>query len=192
MSEPITVPGTDRVQELNLTIYESPFASDDFDTFVGNIAYLRLLVRDGALRYNESGFGSHMVWTQPGVLVDNDAFERALGIDCGLAFTALAREGVLNHVYGIDRGWSSGMKRSREVTEGKGLPIKTRSLTEELGETEFLRRHSEICRMIREEQQTWFRWAGFEKSPPSSGPGMALGSRIRRAFRHVVFGEGLR
>lgn len=161
---PITVPGTGRVQTLIPTIYESPFASKDFDTFVENIAYVRLLVRDGALRYNEAGFGSHLVWTQPGVLVDDEPFERALGIDCGLAFTGLARTGVLNHIYGIDRGWSSGMNRSKTVTEGKGLPIKTRSLKEDLGEDEFNRQMDEIVEMIRAEQQVWFWWAGFDEN----------------------------
>ena len=158
----IITPGTDRVKSLIPTLYESPFASKDFDTFAGNIAYLRMVKRNGALLHNEAGFGSHGVWTQPGVFQDSVPAERALGIDCCLAFAELAYRGVMNHVFCVDRGWTNGMLLSKRRSEGVGGTFIVRSLKDELGEEEFNRQYEETRSLIEREQWEWFDWSGWE------------------------------
>lgn len=142
------------------TIYESPFSASSFDEFVDNIAYARMMVRTGATHYGEAGFGSHLVWTQPGVLRDGTPYERQLGIDCGLAFTALAHGGAIAHVFGVDRGWSRGMKHAAEVTRERELAVVERSLCADLGEVEFDAQMQEMREHARQDARAWWEWMG--------------------------------
>lgn len=60
-------------------ILESPYVGKTPAERAGNIAYARAAMRDCLLR-GESPFASHLLYTQPGVLDDDDAEERAIGI----------------------------------------------------------------------------------------------------------------
>lgn len=100
---------------MRLVIVESPFAGKgatpverDHAT-AENVRYLRACLAD-CLRRGEAPFASHGLYTQPGVLDDTDAVERAHGIAAGFAWRPVARATV---VY-TDRGMSSGMRAGVE------------------------------------------------------------------------------
>lgn len=86
---------------MKLVILESPYAGD----IVWNLIYARKCVRD-CLSRNESPIASHLLFTQQGILDDNNPEERQLGIDAGLAWKKVADK----QVFYIDWGMSEGMK----------------------------------------------------------------------------------
>ncbi len=100
-------------------ILESPFAGD----VEGNVNYARGCLRDCLLR-NEAPIASHLLYTQPGVLDDNNPDERKLGIEAGLLWGSGAEKSV---VY-LDRGISSGMKWGIERAGKEGRPVEYRTL----------------------------------------------------------------
>jgi hypothetical protein len=104
---------------MRLVILESPYAG-----FVSlNEAYARACLRDCLLR-GEAPIASHLLYTQPGVLDDTKADERALGIEAGLLWGQFANATV---VY-TDRGISSGMKLGIERARREGRVIEYRIL----------------------------------------------------------------
>ncbi len=100
-------------------ILESPYAGD----IEANIEYARRCVRD-ALSRGEAPIASHLLYTQPGILRDEDPTERQWGIDAGLAWKAVAEASV---VY-IDRGVTKGMEYGMAAAKLSGLPVEMRSL----------------------------------------------------------------
>lgn len=84
-----------------LTIIESPYAGD----IERNVRYARACLAD-SLKHGEAPIASHLLYTQPGVLDDAIADQRALGIAAGLAWARVAER----HVFYTDLGWSHGMK----------------------------------------------------------------------------------
>lgn len=86
-------------------IIESPHDSDDPEVVAENERYLRACMHDCLLR-GEAPYASHGLYTQPGVLDDNNPVERTLGINAGFAWRSAANYTV---VY-TDRGISTGMK----------------------------------------------------------------------------------
>lgn len=100
-------------------LVESPFAGD----VERNLRYLRACMRDCFLR-GELPFASHALYTQPGVLDDNDPAERQLGIDAGLAWGAHAVKTV---VY-TDLGMSRGMRYGIDNATAAGRPVEYRTL----------------------------------------------------------------
>ncbi|MET3991653.1 hypothetical protein ABID65_003293 [Bradyrhizobium sp. S3.9.2] len=101
-------------------VLESPFAGD----VEANIAYARACIRDSLLR-GEAPIASHLLYTQPGILNDDDRNERAHGINAGHAWMYDAAQAVV--VY-VDRGISSGMAAGIKTAEFLGLPVERRSL----------------------------------------------------------------
>ena len=100
-------------------ILESPYAGD-VDV---NVAYARKCLHDSLSR-GEAPIASHLLYTQPGVLDDNNPAERQWGIDAGLAWKAVAEASV---VY-TDLGISSGMSYGIRAAEAAGIPIEYRKL----------------------------------------------------------------
>jgi hypothetical protein len=104
---------------MNLVIIESPYA--------GNIAeserYARAALAD-SLQRGEAPYASHLLYTQPGVLDDTDPRERALGMEAGFAWGAVAN---LVAVY-CDLGISKGMRAGIDRAEDAGVPVELRSL----------------------------------------------------------------
>lgn len=100
---------------MRLVIVESPFAgrgatlAERDRAAAENLRYLRACLAD-SLRRGEAPFASHGLYTQPGVLDDADAVERAHGIAAGFAWRSAAHATV---VY-TDRGMSSGMRAGIE------------------------------------------------------------------------------
>lgn len=102
---------------MKLVIIESPYAGD----VDANIEYARRCVRD-SLRRGEAPIASHLLYTQPSILVDEIPEERKLGMDAGLAWLAAAHMTAVYH----DRGISSGMQYGIDKAKEAGLIIEYR------------------------------------------------------------------
>jgi len=98
-------------------ILESPYAGD----VAANEAYARRALRDCLLR-GEAPIASHLLYTQPGVLDDTVADERALGIEAGLVWGKLAELTVVYADLGMSRGMSQGVQRALDESR----PIEVR------------------------------------------------------------------
>lgn len=104
---------------MQLVILESPYAGE----VEQNVAYARRAMHD-CLQRGEAPIASHLLYTQPGVLDDEVPAERALGIEAGLAWRAVAHKAV----FYVDRGWSGGMMAARELYLREGIPFEERTL----------------------------------------------------------------
>ncbi|WP_333571332.1 DUF7768 domain-containing protein [Sphingomonas sp.] len=104
---------------MKLVILESPYAGD----VDANVEYARRCVRDSLAR-GEAPIASHLLYTQPGILDDDDPAERQWGIDAGLAWKAVAHGSV---VY-TDRGITRGMEHGIAAAKAAGLPVEFRTL----------------------------------------------------------------
>lgn len=103
----------------HLVIVESPFAGH----VEANVAYARAALRD-CLNRGEAPYASHLLYTQPGVLDDNDSDQRRAGIEAGLAWGKLATATV---VY-TDRGISTGMQQGIDRAIAEGRIVEYRSI----------------------------------------------------------------
>ncbi len=122
---------------MRLVILESPYAGD----VEANVDYARRCVRDSLSR-GEAPIASHLLYTQPGILNDDDASERQWGIDAGLAWRAVAEASV---VY-TDRGISRGMEYGIAAARAAGLPVEFRTI-----EASAPAERSEIAHAARDE-----------------------------------------
>lgn len=104
---------------MKLVILESPYAGD----ISANIMFARRCIHDCLVR-DEAPIASHLLFTQPGVLRDEDPAERALGIAAGLAWLPRADYSV----FYTDRGWSSGMLAALHLSLEKKLNFYIRAL----------------------------------------------------------------
>lgn len=88
-----------------------------------NIRYARACMRDCLLR-GEAPYASHLLYTQEGVLDDQVASERKLGIEAGFAYREVAE---LTCVY-TDLWMSGGMNYGIEDAREKGREVEFREL----------------------------------------------------------------
>lgn len=102
-----------------LVIIESPFAGD----IERNIKYARACMRH-SIFLGEAPIASHLLYTQEGILNDNDPKERQLGIEIGLVWGKLAQ---LTAVY-TDLGVSKGMELGIERAKAEGRSVVYRSI----------------------------------------------------------------
>ena len=102
-----------------LVILESPYAGD----VERNTAYARRAMSD-CLKRGEAPFASHLLYTQPGVLRDDVAEERRLGIHAGLAWGEMADATVVYVDHGVTPGMQLGIDRAHEM----GRPVEMRRL----------------------------------------------------------------
>ena len=89
-----------------IVVCESPYRAESAWELQRNLAYCRALVRFVVNR-GDSPLASHLDITQ--ALDDRDPAQRERGIAAGLARLRVADV----HLFGVDLGWSSGMKRAR-------------------------------------------------------------------------------
>jgi hypothetical protein len=108
---------------VRLVILESPFAADTPAEQAQNIAYARQCVRH-SLSVGEAPSASHLLYTQPGILDDNDPDERQWGIDAGLAWRKVAEASVVYMDRGISRGMEFGIAAAKEA----GIPVEYRRI----------------------------------------------------------------
>lgn len=99
---------------------ESPFAGD----VERNIRYARQAYRDCLVNRGEAPFGSHLNYTQPGVLDDTIPAERTAGMEAGKALESL----LTKSVFYIDRGFSGGMVWGLRAALDAGRSIEFRSM----------------------------------------------------------------
>lgn len=102
-----------------LVIVVSPYAG----AVALNVAYARLAVRDSLIR-GELPVAAHLLYTQHGVLDDDDPIERNMGCDAGLAL--IERADVVAAY--VDLGVSPGMGREILAAEARGLVVERRTL----------------------------------------------------------------
>ena len=102
---------------------ESPFGSASADVVIRNTRYLRRCMRDCLLR-GEAPFASHGLYTQPGVLDDNNPDERMLGIRLGFAWRDCVHVTVVYEDYGISAGMQLGIDHALE----NGCPVERRTI----------------------------------------------------------------
>jgi hypothetical protein len=95
---------------MRLVIVESPYAGD----VERNVSYARAAMRDCLLR-GECPFASHLLYTQPGVLDDNEPDERDRGIRAGLAWGRHAHATVVYTDLGISKGMTWGIRNAEEA-----------------------------------------------------------------------------
>ena len=86
---------------------ESPYAGD----VERNLRYLRACMAD-CLRRGEAPFASHGLYTQPGVLDDNDPEDRKLGIEAGFSWRRFADYTVVYCDLGITPGMIKGIEHA--------------------------------------------------------------------------------
>ena len=100
-------------------IIESPFAGDTEK----HIAYARACVKDSIDR-GEAPFASHLLYTQPGILNDENAHERARGMEAGFAWGPHAQLVAVYTDHGVTKGMQEGILRAVDNC----LPIVYRTL----------------------------------------------------------------
>ena len=100
-------------------IIESPYAGN----IERNVAYARAAMAD-CLARGEAPYASHLLYTQPGVLRDEDPLEREIGITAGFAWRDVADLTV----FYVDLGWSAGMLRASMHAQKSGFAYETRNL----------------------------------------------------------------
>ena len=96
-----------------LVVVESPYAGKTKEEVEKNVSYARACMRDCFLR-GEYPFASHLLYTQPGVLDDNNHKERELGIKAGLEWVKVAEATVVYTDLGISEGMKQGIKRAEK------------------------------------------------------------------------------
>lgn len=107
-------------EDESLLVYlESPYAGN----MALNIRYACECMAD-CFRRKEFPFASHLLYTQDGILDDNNPVERELGMSAGFAWGRHANKTV---VY-TDLGISPGMAKGIEVAEKCGRPVEYRKL----------------------------------------------------------------
>lgn len=116
-----------------LVLIESPYAADKSlpdemrrTILARNLHYARTAMHDAFVKRNEYPWCSHLVYTQPGILDDNDEAQRALGIEAGLAW---GQHAALTAVY-ADFGVSRGMVLGIAAAQQAGRPVVWRYLLE--------------------------------------------------------------
>ena len=111
--------GEGNVRPLKRVIVESPYAG-----FVErNIKYARECIKD-SLKRGEAPIASHLLYTQDGILNDDIAEERMLGINAGLAWKEVAEL----QVFYIDFGMSAGMKYAENHAKEYNINMEYRTL----------------------------------------------------------------
>jgi len=109
---------------MKLVVLESPYAGNVEE----NLEYAREAVAD-SLSMGESPIASHLLYTQPGILDDNDPEDRTVGIHAGHAWMDAADYVV---VY-TDKGITEGMQKGIEHAARLGLPTYFRELYPKTG-----------------------------------------------------------
>lgn len=102
---------------MRLVILESPFNGD----VERNVGYARMAARDSLMR-NEAPMVSHLLYTQPGVLDDDNPRDRRKGILAGWAWGKIADATVVYADYGVTPGMQEGIDRA--LAEGRVVEVR--------------------------------------------------------------------
>lgn len=102
-----------------LVILESPYAGDVEE----NVKYAKEAMRDSLSR-GECPISSHLLYTQDGILDDNDSVQRQLGINAGHEWLKVCEAIVIYQ----DRGISDGMHAAIFKAQALGVDRIYRSI----------------------------------------------------------------
>lgn len=111
---------------MKLVIIESPYAGRTGFKWLDrklNIRYARKCMKD-CLNRGEAPYASHLLYTQLGVLNDNFAEQRLLGMAAGHQWM---KKADLVAVY-VDRGVTIGMMQGVQQAKKLGIPVEERRL----------------------------------------------------------------
>ncbi len=97
---------------MRLIIIESPYR--DAEHLLRNVDYARACVHH-SLSLGEAPIASHLFYTQPGILNDNNDEEREWGIDAGLAWLRVADATMVYIDHGISDGMREGIRAARKA-----------------------------------------------------------------------------
>lgn len=101
---------------------ESPFTAPTQEGRDRNRRFLLRCMRDSSMR-GEAPFASHLLYTQ--FLDDDVPEERAIGLECGLAWADAGAEATVVYTnLGISGGMQFGIDRANQV----GRPVEYREL----------------------------------------------------------------
>lgn len=92
---------------MRFVVVETPYSGN---TTV-NIAYAKECVMD-CLKRGEAPFASHLFFTQPALLDDENDYQRKLGMEAGLAIAEHASATVVYIDLGISPGMTIGIERA--------------------------------------------------------------------------------
>ncbi|MBS3071288.1 hypothetical protein J4407_03240 [Candidatus Pacearchaeota archaeon] len=106
-----------------LVVMESPYKAETEEELDRNLRYARACMRDCFIK-GDYPFASHLLYTQEGVLDDNNLDERRLGIEAGLEWVKIAEATIVYTDYGI----TDGMKRGIDRAEKEGRIVEYRNL----------------------------------------------------------------
>jgi hypothetical protein len=104
-------------------ILESPYKGQTVQETVANIDYARRCICD-CLARKEAPIASHLLFTQEGILRDDDPQQRELGINAGLAWQTVADAVVVYQ----DRGISPGMDLAIDRAKFYNITVEYRRL----------------------------------------------------------------
>lgn len=96
-----------------LVLVESPLASPTIEGQVRNKKFARACMRD-CIGRGEAPYASHLLYAQEGLLNDDIAQERALGIHAGLLWGKNATKSIVYTDLGISSGMERGINRALE------------------------------------------------------------------------------
>jgi hypothetical protein len=112
---------------VKLVILESPFNAATKAGIKKNIKYARACVAD-CFRRGEAAFGSHLLYTQEGVLDDKKPEERKLGMNAGFEWTRQCAAHITKVVVYTDRGVSAGMEAGIANASASRIQLEFRRL----------------------------------------------------------------
>ncbi len=108
-----------------IVVVESPYKGEDTEQVKINIMYARACIRD-CIDRGEVPFASHLLFTQPGIINDNDPEQRKLGIEIALGLIKNADLTVVYQNLGISEGMKIGIKEAEKLNR----PIEYRKLSD--------------------------------------------------------------
>jgi hypothetical protein len=100
-------------------IIESPFAGNS----KRNKTYARACLQDSIMR-GESPLAFHMLYTQKGVLNDDDPTQRKLGMDAAFDWYECAHAVIVYEDLGVSNGMHDGIAHAKKL----GIPIERRAI----------------------------------------------------------------
>ena len=92
---------------MRLTIIESPYAGN----VEQNVEYARRAIKH-SLSLGEASIASHLLYTQPGILNENNSVERQQGIEAGVAWYRVAELCAVYTDFGISSGMQQGINQA--------------------------------------------------------------------------------
>lgn len=122
-----------------VVVIESPYAGKTLEEIAKNILFARACLRDSLLR-GEVPFASHLLYTQPGILNDDDVKEKVLGINAGLYLVKNANLTAVYDNLGISEGMEYGIKEAKKMN--RKITYRTLDNNWEEVQKEIIKEHS--------------------------------------------------